>query len=477
MTVTRQGFSAAGWQPTGQTAPANDYTYNRNQIYQELLPEDRGFFYDRDSRFNLSFRENLKGSWMRLDYMNATINHTGRLLGTPLEDVRDPAKQFNIEVIDPFFDEEDEDEPHPFAPAQVPTTNSINFKNLNGIRGTFGIPVSKIGWVEGSVWGLEQGQSSIVVPTIPPSGVILDPPDDLEDRPVPTTPSGPHGTFKTRWLATTLTTDGELGDRIILYDRDFFSNYTVDTWSADVNFVYNLHVPTEGFRFQPMVGYRHEEYGERFRFGGTFDNNFRFDADEELVVPSFNATEGLMEPRSNLIASRSRNFRNSLQLGFRSELAHRWFTLGVEPKVAFGSNLIRSQVLAQNVLEPGGFIVEIEEQDPDDPDFDPDAEPEVEIIPIDDPTTRFTTSRQLRFAPSFDMNLYLEAHPTDWLTLRLGWNLIWMGRLGVADHAIRFNEVTLDPETGETAPDVVVQQKLRNRVINAFTVGGVITLP
>jgi hypothetical protein len=54
--------------------------------------------------------------------------------------------------------------------------------------------------------------------------------------------------------------------------------------------------------------------------------------------------------------------------------------------------------------------------------------------------------RELRFAPTVDLGLYVEAHPAHWLTLRFGWNLIWMGRVAMADHSIRFNEVTVDPE-------------------------------
>lgn len=445
-------------------------------VYEQLLPDDRWGFHDHDERLDLILREAVRGVWMRLEYMNARVSNDGRPLGAPragVANLRNPFDVTSYQLDDPLDLTPD---PAPVASTLVPNSDTVSWNNLNGIKGSFGIPLTKEYTLEASFWGLEEGGGSISVPNIPPTSAL-----------------GPHGTSPIRWLATTLTTDGVVGDRLILYDLDFFSNYRVNVYSSDVNLLYNIRTRAEGWNLKSLIGYRHDQYSEHLTFGGSFNNNFEFDpsptADDgayiapPYVVPPILPGE-LAQPNSNRIDSRTHNFRNSLQLGLRSEFVHRWFTLGVEPKVGFGSNHVRARVNTRNARSPG-VVVEFEEVvDPD----DPTAPPVTVATPIfldtpadpDVPILASSTNRDLVFAPSVDLGLYVEAHPTDWFTLRFGWNLVWLGQLGVADHGIRFNELTdpADPTNPAlTTSDISARIKLRDSVISAFTVGGTIYLP
>lgn len=476
-------MAPAGWQTGSYPPPPGPIS---NQVYEQLLPDDRWGFRDHDERLELVLRETLRGSWMRLDYLNGRISNQGRVLGAPLSgvpravsllnsntirtvtpqpgdaliDVPRVNRPFLIESIDPTYDPVlNPTNPLPTGAAVVPSTDSVRWNNLNGIKGSFGIPLGQDYWIEAGFWGLEEGRGSIDVPRIPPTSIL-----------------GAHGEPAIRWLATTLTTDGEPGTRIILYDLDFFSSYRVNTWSTDVNLAYNIRTEREGWNVKSLIGYRHDQYSERLNFGGSFNNNSTpdpstTDPDDFIAPPLVLAPFGslLDDPLTNRIDSKAFNFRNSLQLGLRNEFVHRWFTLGIEPKIALGSNHIRTRVRAQSVRNPGSAdVVEV---------VDDTVDPPVtttELVYLNDPDTN-STRRELRFAPTFDLGLYAEAHPTDWFTLRFGWNLVWMGRLGMADHSIRFNEVTL--ADGTTAPDVSAKVGLRDTVINSFTVGGTILLP
>ena len=472
-----QAITPVGWNhmvPSAHAGSGHPGAATLAQTEYELLPNQHSPLYNLDSRLDLSLLEVVRGSWIRLEYMNAEIdNGAGTTLGAPLANVPNVARQFRVErptLVAP-------DPTNAALPitmtTQVPETGGIQWDDLNGIRGTVGIPLTKKLSVEGTFWGLEVGSDAINLPTIPP-----------------TTFMDAHALDNTFLFATTLTRDGvplstfqsanldpitpdfatEFAGTatVIVYDQAFFSEYTIDTWSTDVNLVYDLRIPHDGWKLQSLVGYRHTEYGENLAFGGTFANNsndpFFVDVDPAIVaVEPYFMDLGIItafDPAiSNRIQSKTRNFRHELQVGLRSELSHKFFSVGVEPKVALGGNLIRSQVsVSENVRAPGDALGA----------FDP-------LLAKTD-VARTTTDRSFEFSPTIDLGVYANVNLTSWFKLRFGYNLIWLGRLGVADQSIRFNEVT-DPLTGLTAGDIVVEPRLRDRVISAVSVGGEIILP
>jgi len=325
----------------------------------------------------------------------------------------------------------------PFIPivglAQVPTTAGIDWKNMNGIRLSAGIPLGYNWWLEGGIMGLEEDSEILNVPILP----------------TPIGP-GPYGTNPTNFLATTLTTDGLPGSRIIVYDQAFFSEYDSKYYTGDVRLVYNYRVQDEGLNIRPLIGYRHDQYSEGLAFGGTFSNISGYYVGEPVLA----------DPVSNRIASSTNNFRDQVQFGLRTELAHRWFTLGAEPKIAFGTNVARTRVAVSNVRGPG--------------------DPAVILDPanaVNDPASAVSYQRGTNFAPTFDLALYGSANLTDWLKIRAGWNFIWVGNVAAADQGILFNEVTNPVPPPNTTADVVARRGLSDRVITAFTIGGEILLP
>jgi len=450
--IVDPNFQPAGWHH-GHRQQCPEPCVDQNTIYQ-LLPDDRGLS-ELHSRINWNAIKPRRGSWIRFDYINAEIHRNrSNALGQPffvgqplvgdgitavtrdlfVADVRD---QFDL-----FFPDINPD-PDPLlltsVPVQVPQTGGVEWNGMNGVRGEIGIPLDDHWTLEASAWGLEDAGDSLNVPDIPASSVL-----------------GANGIPRTQMLATTLTTDGAPGSRIMVYDQAFFSEYTADMWSSEINLAYDLRIPHDGWSLQSLIGFRQTEYGENLRFGGSFDNSSGYLDLLNDVTP----LGTLATPISNSFQSKVRNYRNELQLGLRSELAHKYFTLGIAPKVGLGGNLIRSKVIAQNAREPG--------------------DPGIAFgLPLDDPDRTVTSDRELEFSPTLDLGLYADIHLREWCKLRVGYNVTWLGRLGVAERSIKFDETTdnTDPMNPITNPNVVLDRALRDRVVTAFTIGGEIYLP
>jgi len=359
-------------------------------LYADLLPEDRFALQPPEQDLLRICREAARGTYVRIEYLNGEIfRHDQRTLGEKLDlpgSFR-PEDPFIITNTDNVFS----------SLVQIPTTRDLNWDELNGIKGTLGLPLWKTGGIELSFWGLEDTSDDLNVPDLP--GVdFLNTPTLVGTEPVPSNFTtlryrvGPNGSQIPTILATTLTTDGQPGTRAILYDAAFFSSYSTSVWSMEVNYIHDLKVPGDGVTFKPLIGYRHEEYGERLTFGGTFDNRSQYLSDPVTGIPLV-----LANPISNLIDSKVYNFRDALQLGFRSELqVHDRVQLGIEPKVALGANLIRSSVETSNVREPG--------------------DPNLILQPtnvVDDPAHTREFDRELQFAPSVDVGLFANVTLTD----------------------------------------------------------------
>lgn len=329
------------------------------------------------------------------------------------------------------------------------------------MRGSFGIPIAENASFEASFWGLEDAGDSINIKDIPPSSEL-----------------GAFGFRRTRAYAITLTTDGQVGpqdldgyvrNRVILYDESFFSHFKADLWSADANYVLDLRNDSDGWVLQSILGYKHTEYGEEFAFGGGFNNSsgsFGALGTFDPTISYLDVSDGdtttqavgvLATPVTNRVESHSRNFRNELQLGLRSEWQSKFVSLGVVPKVGLGAALVRQKVTTSNLREPGDLFL-------------------ATATPLDDPAYTIEKDREILFSPSFDLGLYANLHVNEWMSLRVGYNFVWLGNVASAVSSIRYNEVT-DPMTGDTLPDVGLTRRKRDVTVNLFTVGGEIKLP
>lgn len=466
-----------GWHVFQQAQPPQS---GIDQTMYELVPTHRDSLTDLGYRLHLGeVEEALSGSWMRMEYMIGSIHNGGRTLGSayrdpfgnlirtdeqydlvlPAEDPLFPGT-FPINLtpaIDPVFGD------FLTIPVEAPNAGLIDLSDINGIRGSFGIPITKDSWFEASFWGLEDAGDSINIKDIPPSSEL-----------------GAFNLRRTRAYAITLTTDGQVApqdlngyfrNRVILYDESFYSHFKADLWSADANYVLDLRQPHDGWVLQSILGYKHTEYGEEFVFGGGFNNSSgSFGALDifDPLVSYLDVADGdttttavgvLANPVTNRVESHSRNFRNELQLGLRSEWQTEWFRLGVEPKFGLGAALVRQKVTTSNLREPGDLRLG-----------------SMILPPIDDPEYTIESDREILFSPSFDLGLYANINVNEWMSLRVGYNFVWLGNVASSVSSIRYNEVT-DPMTGDTLPDVGLTRRKRDVTVNLFTVGGEIKLP
>ena len=333
-----------------------------SSVYAELLPQDRFAIQENEFDFLQVCREATRNTYFRVEYLNGeTFRHDKRTLGHPLNrpgfgNINDPFLVYHTDDI--------RGNPLLLDPAlgviiggtaslaKAPHTGDLNWDELSGIKAVLGVPIFKRAAVEVGFWGLEDTRDDLnaAVPMgIPLSSPLLGIDIDPADATIELFLQGRNGARDPLLIAIPITRDGQPGERTILYDADFVSRYSSSVWSMDVNMVYDLVIPGGGFTFQPILGYRHEEYGERLTFGGSFDNRSQVLFDPVSLQPV-----ALQEPLTNLIDSKVYNYRDQVQIGFRSETQlHDRVSLGVEPKVGLGLNLIRSSVETQNAREPG----------------------------------------------------------------------------------------------------------------------------
>lgn len=454
--VSTWGTASLGQQWTQPQPYASEgyYAPQDAATYAALLPDRR----DQSDRLFGRIREATlpyaQESWIRLEYLNAKIDHRGGgALGTSIRDLSgnliNTSKTFEVPIFDPI-----NIPPLPLTVnAIAPSTEETDWDDVAGIRGSFGIPLDKQSWIEGSVMGLEEQNTRLIAPTIPPTSLNpLFGVDPVLLIVIPYTINGQAGTLSDPTDPTTL-----IPAPLIAYDASFFSDYKVNVWSAEVNHVYNLRNANDGWTVQSIFGYRHEEYSERLTFGGSFDSLSSGYATDGTINPGPLAT-----PQANMIDSKVHNYRNALQLGFRTEVKQYGLTLGVEPKVALGLGLIRSRVTTSNAREPGNLSVFLNNPN----------------LVIDDPDSTTEFDRELDFAPSAELNLYAKYDVTSWLKLRVGYNLTWMGRVGVADASIQYNTFSaVDPTLTPDTLDIGLNQRVNDRYISGITIGGEIVFP
>lgn len=282
----------------------------------------------------------VENMWFRWEYINWSIERPGNdVLGTRTLDTENTREFF--EVIGGF--------------ARAPDLREIGLESNNGNRMTLGIPL-QFATLESSFFILEQASDS-EIPRELPSG------------------AGPDPLFIT--IPTTV--NGELSNFVRFFDERYRATYTSDIWGGEMNVVmhpFNAPFTGEGLKIRPLVGIRY------------------INVHEALVQRGTNAAGGLF----SVIDSDVMNHLYGVNLGLRTELVHRWFTIGVAPKVALGLNTYRAQVISEGFVTPG--------------------EP------------RFVTDTiQTDFAAIMDLALYGRVHINENISLVGGYNVMWLSRL------------------------------------------------
>lgn len=372
---------------------------------------EEGLFYDDDTRLDLTIRETMRGAYMRVEYLNWDIQKPGNhLIGAPLADVDNPTDPFLLQTPTSVI-----------GVGEMLSGHRADFSSLNGVRGTVGLPFEQ-GLLEGNVWGLTSGNYN------------LEDNEFLRDNNA-TTP---------RFITIGLKSDGVPGSRLLLFDDSFRARYSSSAWGGDLNLYYNQWNPRMGVSFQPLFGFRYLQYGDKLGVRGTFSN----------VSGTLPGQGVFADPIESRINSDAQNNVYSLQTGFRTEFRHQWFTLGFEPKIAFGANDYRARVTTSNLR-----------------DFD---DPTVTDGPfdVDDPTNFRTSVGRTLFTPTVDLGVYAKIHLSQWAHLRVGYTFMLSGNIVRSDRAIDYNDQGV-----ALPPAVVAKEKSSQLFIQGLTVGGEFILP
>ncbi len=460
-------------------------------IYEEL-PDDTGWLY-QDAPIDRFLKETFRHAYFRVDYLNWSLSDPGNnLIGSDtaiigLDEIQsgldatgnilvndlltnsfaypnggDPVAPDPF-IFQPFID--------PLIPFQVsnpadnnqsliavvqPSMRDVRNDNNNGIRGTFGIDIANSGALEFSVFALQtsiapiqrspnfqfdiydsdgdgvfeeffgtqtiigefdrdgDGVSDEVVPdfeafAIPilidgavPQPALVNPgreggqPDlGANDNDLPaslppiTNPLSPGTELdpETSDPNDTRVIPGRGDNFRIVWDLGYNASLKTAVWGSETSFLFNTWDPGSNLSLRPLVGFRYFRFAENFNQSGAY---------------SFATTNQNGQPTTVAVARQiNANTVNNLygpQVGFRAELPSRWFTIGVTPKVMLGVNDYRAQLATQNILSPT--------------DVD-----------------QFITETSNTFGVLGDLEAYTSLHLNEYVSLRVGYNLMWAGIL------------------------------------------------
>ncbi len=360
------GVLAYDYPDDGHIYTNQQYGIGPDGITTERLPTDKGWDYENTpaDRFVSMVA---KSTWLRMEFLNYTFQDPGNtLLGSAVGGVVDPSRPFQATIAG---------QP---ATAKVPTTEQLHFRNVQGFRGTVGLPTT-IGSFEANFMAFQREHADDTR-AIPP-GPVLNPSAQIQ-------------------LATTTLTDGQLnnvvndvslGSNIFLYDKAFQVFQNTALFGGEANWIGNSQYE-EGFVTRPLAGFRyldiHESLGQR----GTFDQ-----------------LGGLQTPLVSYIDSDANNRVFAPQIGARFEYVTPWLTLGFEPKVAFGINKYKASVSSFQLRSQGDAFVETQEEG-------------------------------THFAPIGDFSFYSKFHLRDNFSLNVGYQIMVAGGITRPANNIYYND-------------------------------------
>ena len=395
-----EGF-APGWGKRQHAGPQPSYM--DPCMEDELLPDDRSPWSQFDQQVALTFKDIVADSWIRVEYLSATFQRPGHtLLGAPLATVPDPSQPFVVAagaVVDPFNH------------AVVADTSQLELNRQNGVRTTIGINSFRDFSIEASYVGVQDMQSRFTR--------------------VPTDNDPANFPGAVRFIGTSVLNNGVPGTSVILYDKLFEVGYKAQYWSGEVNVLINNHTPKMGLRVRPLFGFRFNSYGEDLVQHGTFDNSSGVDPLLGIITP----------PHRNTILSTSSNTMYMGQIGFQAELVDKWFTIGVAPKIAAGSNSVRTHLFTSDLRDS-------------------------DIVSLANDGTTSETKYSTIMGSNLDLNAYLRIRVTDWLSLT-GSAYYWYMPNIVRSH----NIIVYDDLGIANPPALRLQTKTSQMNIHGFTVG------
>ena len=310
-----------------------------------------------------------RNSFVRLEYLLWEIEDPGsEYLGArfPSEPGLGRDLDFDDDIFDTDFDPSQgffvrDFETNTLGVVYVPRIDQISLRDNSGLRLTFGIPTYEYGTIELSGWVLEQASDHYEYGPKPDSFFFFAP--------------NPAISFNTEEHGRMLSVGFDQIDTV----------YTSDMFGADANFVIDsLSPPGEGFKLRPVVGVKYLSLQEYQSVNGHSDAPFSQGRDFSLTSDVTN----------NFIGG---------TIGLRTELVHRWFTVGLQPSATLGGNI------AEGTVRTAPFFS------------------------VNDGA--HNTESYFSFAPILDLKAYARVCLTENLRLTVGYDAFWLA------HAYRASDI------------------------------------
>ncbi|MFV0442002.1 MAG: BBP7 family outer membrane beta-barrel protein [Planctomycetaceae bacterium] len=435
----------------------------------EMLPQDRGLLYDEDIAALMSAKDKLRGSWFRMEYLNWDMRNPGNtLLGAPVSGISNPRDPFIVNTVDSTGNLVQ------VGTARVMDMSPVDLQHMQGSRLSFGLPTSN-GEFEGVFWGIQATarfrspeflEAQAYANRIPQFDPAFNAVTSFQ-RQFPLTATdnvNPNAVF----VATSLMDNGQTSPLLVLYDADFSAKYNIRTWGSEANLMHDLRDPVDGWVLRSLVGFRYTSHQEELIQHGAFDNRSSLDQTQTTILinslingTTFPGTANILDtPLVNTIYSRTNNDYFGGQIGFKTEWANKWFAVGATPKLALGANTYSAAVETRDLRDSPSLI-------------DPNNPGNGSVIPNpQDDGWRLTRIEKTNWSPAFDLGLHARINLTDWASLHVGYNLIWMHNIARADDVIYYNDNGL-----ANSPGVVVQPSREDLWMKGISIGGQITLP
>lgn len=220
-------------------------------------------------------------------------------------------------------------------------------------------------------------------------------------------------------IGTSTFVNGALGNNIEFYNVFFRAEQESRFWGGNLDYIFD-NDRSGVFTLRPLVGARYISLNERLTQTGVFrDNTFAVPVDTQSTIESTSW--------NNIVGP---------QVGFHTAIQTKYLQFGVTPKFGVGANSQKARVYTSRLRSI---------QDPD--------------VTTNDYYTGVT--------PFFELGAYGQANIRPNLSLRVGYNFLWMGRVNRPEDNILYND-----NGPQNIPDVVVSPTRHSLHIGGLTVGG-----
>jgi hypothetical protein len=362
-----------------------------NTVYEQL-PDDLGFLHD-DTPLEVALKNVFRHSYYRGEFLLWSASSPGDVLlgGNAGQYVQStvaqpvPPNTFIVPTGNPLTGNT--------ASATEPSLSAFQIKNVNGYKGTIGLPIGP-GNFEMSAFVLANRKNqfdgtSLITPEI--TANLLSVP------PIPTT-------IPANFIGQPITVGGV--QQYMLYTDAYLAVMQTSIWGSEANYVFDAANAGTGdwLTFSPLIGFRYLNYRESLSQSGNY---------QIVTDPTTTPATTASLPRS--LYSQSNNNSYGPQFGVRAELAISKVVFGAEPKVMLGLNSYTASLSTINV-------------------------------PFDNPAnnSNFNFHKQsTTFSPIGDLRVYSRINISQYAHAFVAYNVMWVGSISRPYDSIGYN-VTAD---------------------------------